>query len=356
MGNIDNNYIDFKVGTDIEFLMFDKKGNLIKSNDYVDEKSDFGADANGRNWEVRSVPSLNPIKVVNSVKTIMQDAINNDPNYFNWNWIGRSFYDGLPMGTHIHFGLKQDMIDFTQAANCLDNYLGCLTLLLEDKTEGVLRRSYNKSPAGNNVSYGKMGDIRKKKHGFEYRTPSSCISSPHALKGLLCLGKTIIFELLNNQDFIFRSIFNENDFIELNTKKVRSYFPKIWADIQSMALYPVYKKHIDYIHYLIVNNLLWYENDKNLDFKASWGLKNLNNKAICKENVEGKPILNKKIKTKYGVLKIDEIDNLEEYVKSEKIVENKNKPKEKSIEIEISNYLNMPMPVFSDKDWKSIWE
>lgn len=266
--------IDFSVGTDAEFIMINPKtGRIVNSGDYAGLEDALGKDANCKTWEIRSKPSNDPLKVVESIRGIMQSAINNNPMYFDIRWVSGSYCKNLPLGIHIHFGLKKDDIKPEKAMPYLDNYVGAVSLLLENKNEGLLRRLYDKSPGGNPVSYGKMSDFRLKPHGFEYRPISSCIHSPHATAAILCLSKAVMFEVMNNPNFKALNIVEPNDFVTMNTAKIRDRFDDIWEKIQKLQLYPLYKEQIDTIHYLVKNNLSWNQGD---DFKQNWGIVNLN--------------------------------------------------------------------------------
>ena len=184
------------------------------------------------------------------------------------------------MGFHVHFGLKPKVISPEYVVPYLDNYLGSISLLLENYGEGVNRRSYKKSPGGNPVSYGKMGDFRTKPHGFEYRPISSCISSPYVTLSLLCLAKAIVFEALNNKAFKPRLLVEHDDFTHMNIAKIKTNFPQIWQDITQLHLYPKYKSHIDFLLFLIQNKDSWKQGNE--DFKLNWGI--INSSKYFKKN------------------------------------------------------------------------
>lgn len=267
------NIVDFTVGTDSEFLIVHPRTNrLVLAEDYVTLEDDLGKDANGRSWEVRSLPSKNPVTVVQSIKDIMQKAVIDNPEFFGWKWVAASFFKGLPLGTHVHFGLNKRIINPKDACEqFLDHYVGAITLLLEDKKEGVARRAYDKSPAGHDVSYGKAGQFRNKNWGFEYRTPSCCMGSPYAMSAIMALSKVVMFEAINNPSFKPKVFVNSEDFVTVNKDKIRKLFHQIWTDVKKMKLYPMFRQQIDLIHYLVNNKLTW--NTKG-DIKESWGIIN----------------------------------------------------------------------------------
>jgi hypothetical protein len=261
--------IDFTIGSDTELILVNAQtGKLVKAGDYLNANSRLGVDANGRTAEIRSKPSKCPLEVVESVKAYMQEAVNDLPQLFSWKWLSGSFVKGYPIGNHTHFKIKYDK----KYLPYLDNYIGAISLLLEPKNEGIQRRKYDKSPGNNAVSYGKMSDIREKNYGgFEYRVSSSCISSPYTFSAMLCLAKAIMYEALNNPSFKPLEFIEPDDFITVNQNKIRRFFPQLWKDITKLTLYPKYKKHIDIIKYLVVNNKTWQQGKG--EIKRNWGIK-----------------------------------------------------------------------------------
>lgn len=286
------NIKDFTIGTDTEFLCVAKTGKLIHAGDFADKTDDLGADANGRTFEVRSKPSNSPIEVINSIKTIMQEAVIDNPTYYEWKWLASSFIKGLPLGCHLHYAINKNLINPKDACVFLDNYVGAVTILLEDREQGLARRAYNTSPGGNPVSYGKAGDFREKKNygGFEYRTPSSCLGSPHAMKALLCLGKAVLFQVINDKSFSPTRFVMPEDYTNMNQEKVRRCFISLWSDVKKLSLYKEYHKHLDLIPFLVKNNLTWLPK-KNIDVKKAWGI--LHPKFIGSDRISLNTIWNK---------------------------------------------------------------
>lgn len=262
--------IDFTIGTDVELILVNPKtGRIVHAADYFNSNSPFGADSNGRTAEIRSKPSKCPLEAVRSIKTYMQDAVNGCPQSFSWKWLGGSFVKGYPIGFHAHAGLKN--YNYKTLLPVLNNYVGAISLLLEPKKEGVSRRLYNKTPGGNACEYGRMSDVREKKHGFEFRSASSCISSPYTLASMLCLFKAVIYEQINNASFRPAEFIEAEDFVTVNQAKVRRFFPQIWQDITKLTLYPRYKKQLDLIKYLVDNNKTWQQGKG--EIKTNWGIK-----------------------------------------------------------------------------------
>ncbi len=253
---------DFTIGADPEFVCTDKYDAIICAEEVVggDEDSDFGADGNGTTFEIRPEPSKDPIQVVNNIRDIFVRQMLNTPKILTYEWHSGSFYGGYPIGGHVHFGITSKQINHNTAISFLDNYVGAISLLLEKRDDGVLRRK---------KEYGFMGDWRDQKWGFEYRPMSSWISTPYISSAILCLSKTVMFEVLNNPKFIWHNFVVADDFIHVRQDNLLKSFPQMWNDITNMKMYQVYKPYIDLIYFLITNRLTWFGTS---GMKESWGI------------------------------------------------------------------------------------
>lgn len=272
------NQKQFTLGVDGEFVMLDQNKELVCMSDFLDKDGDFGIDDHGKQCtvEIRSKPSVEPLEIVQSIRATMQETLFNVPDFLDFDWVCGSFIKTLPLGTHIHFGCEKGIMNAPDIAILLDNYVGAITVLLENKKQGLARRKYSKTPAGNNVSYGKISDVRyinhRRLYRWEYRACSSFLNSPHITNAILSLTKVVVHECLNNPNFRPIKYIEADDFIKMDTEKIMSHFPAIWEDITSMSLYPTYHKAIDIIYYLVTNNprLSW--ELKNQDMKTTWGI------------------------------------------------------------------------------------
>jgi hypothetical protein len=247
-------------GADPEFCVVTKDDKIVKAGNYVDKDDPIGKDNNGINFEAHPKPSECPVKIVENIQKLFQDFVVDDPFFFeNCQWLSHSFYKKLPYGGHIHFDYDSKTISPEDCAGqFLDQYVGSISLLLEDRKEGIARRSYDKSPSGADVSYGRCTDIRKKtKNHWEYRTPSTWLQTPAIAIAMLSLTKVVVFEAVNNPSFRPNVYVEADDFIKVNQEKLRRLFPRIWSDIRKMTLYPQYKQQLRIIHYFITNNLTW---------------------------------------------------------------------------------------------------
>ena len=263
--SLKKNPISFLIGTDPELLLMKGRKTLPARRYCFNNDDELGSDGNGVTWELRPEPDKNPLVVVNRMRDIMVRKITTKNILWDGEWHSGSYTNGFPLGGHIHFGIKENIIKPSILADILDNYLGAITLLIENKQQGYRRRS---------AGYGFMGDYRKPPHGLEYRTPSSYLTSPYVFSAILCLAKTIAFEAINNRQFSFNSYVHGYDFTYMQTETILKNFPLIWDDITKMILYQKYKLYIDVIYFLVTNKLSWFPTSS---FKQSWGLVKFDN-------------------------------------------------------------------------------
>lgn len=275
--------MDFKIGTDLEFLILCESGAIVNASDYGGNASETGVDGNGVSWEVRPDPSYDPIDVVNNINDIFNRFLARHPELITKNWQSGSFVSKYPMGGHIHFGTGA--INFKDAMVIQDNYVSALTILIETYTEGKKRREFT-SQGGKN--YGFYGDYRKQPHGFENRVPGCFLESPYITAAILCLSKVVMYEYLNNRSFDWRNYLSDTDITLMNISKIRANFPKIWNDIKKMQMYNEYKDYINLIYFLISEGLTW---KPRIGMKEAWGLMDtsgllrINGKKMTIENI-----------------------------------------------------------------------
>ncbi len=251
--------IDFTLGCDPELVVI--RDDKIRLEDKsVSKNGKFGWDHGGRVFEVRPSPSTNPIDLVINIQKIFLSHVRRHPNFLNHEWKAGSYFDGDGLGAHIHIGLFDTQIDYDVLLHCLDDYVGAISVLMEDGREGHKRRK--------ETEYGRASAIRRKKWGMEYRTCSSFIVSPAVAASMLCLAKVVVFDLVNKKIECKRYC-EPDDFLGMKTHRLRGIFPSIWADITKMSLYPRYKQYIDVAHFIIDQKVSWYPRHS---FKEVWGI------------------------------------------------------------------------------------
>lgn len=263
--SIRKNPIDFTIGCDPEFVSVEND-KLIVASDYVDIADKFGRDAYDKLFEIKPAASVCPVAVTRNIQKIMSEAVIENPRFLNWRWVCDSIYKNCPMGGHLHVGIGPTIIKAKDACSLfLDHYVGAITLLLENRKRGLARRAYRRK----NYRYGFASDFREKKHGFEYRSPSSWITSPEIATAILCLFKTVCYEMINNKSFKPTFYTEPEDFTSMNTVKLRQSFPSMWNEITRMALYPKYRSHLDLLYSLISEGKTWLSKR---DMRETWGL------------------------------------------------------------------------------------
>lgn len=267
--------VDFTIGADPEFSCSHKR-RLVSASRWVsdDNSLDFGRDGNAVTFELRPWPSKNPLQIVNNIRGIFVRQVIREPEFLKFKWVSGSWHKGYPLGGHVHFGLTNTQVNHYNAVETLDHYVGSLSLLLENREDALKRRE---------DSYGHMGDMRVQNWGFEYRPMSSWISTPYVAAAMLCLSKTVMYEMLNNSNFEWHKFVMPEDFTKCNQTKLRELFPKIWSDITKMHLYQTYKPYIDLIYHLVKNKLTWLNRN---DLKDCWGIINMKQCIGEKVNVD----------------------------------------------------------------------
>jgi hypothetical protein len=234
----------------------------------------FGLDAGDVLVEVRPTPYTNPLLVVQSLREILQHAVVKYNNALKYKWRVATIHqapDGelISMGGHIHFGFPRTNFsnghltrEVRSICRILDTFVGSITILLEDNEDAKRRRTQ--------CGYGRSGDYRIQDHGFEYRTPSSWLTSPYVAAGVLCLAKTVIHEIINRglvntpKTNIAPSLIDGADTLEIRKK-----LPLVWECIQQMELFSEYKPYLEFLLKLINNNKTWHTNNEIL---SEWGI------------------------------------------------------------------------------------
>lgn len=256
--------IDFTIGADPE-LSCAVGNRIISAGDYAseDDNTEFGVDGNGCTFELRPGPSKDPLDVVRNIHDIFVRQVIEKPDFLKFKWIAGGWWRGYPMGGHVHFGLKNTVIVPEVGVDFLDHYVGSISVLLEVRSTGLKRRQ---------DGYGTIHDHRIQPWGFEYRPMSSWLTDPYIAAAMLCLSKTVMYEVVNNSKFEWHKYATRDDFAGMNRRRLLPLFPEIWADITKMNLYQLYKPYLDLIYFLISNKRSWMPAT---GMKESWGVVNM---------------------------------------------------------------------------------
>lgn len=174
------------LGTDIEFLLVKRDGQLVPASHFLPYRGRAGYDAyrDPKNRsvhpiaELRPIPSRHPLQLYRNLYAAMKLAYKK-LRYSNAAWlVGNQPIAHLPIGGHLHF--SQVPLHFL-LIRVLDEYLALPFRILEDP-RGITRR----------LRYGMLGDVRNKPHGFEYRTLSSFIYTPKITLATFVLAKFLV--------------------------------------------------------------------------------------------------------------------------------------------------------------------
>ncbi len=281
----------FLLGQDTEFVMLHKGKTAPLCGNIQDSCGYDGINAVNRVAEVRGVPSECPIEIVHRIREAFQTKIKSYPQVLNYTWQAGS-YKLFPIGFHQHFGVTEKDIKHELANKIIGNYSGAISLLCEDRDEGFKRRNDE-----HGEQYGWLSNWRPQPYGgFEARVFSSALVSPAIMLAHLCLNKVIMFELLNNQAFNPHERFDDSDFQNMRTDKIKKHFHEIWSEISQMTLFKQYKEYLNIFPFLIERNLSWYNCNSSgeiEDLKVTWGLSG-DFKPEIKQNKENVILMPKK--------------------------------------------------------------
>ena len=162
-----------KIGLDVE-LVCNKDGEYIPAHNIfsrsIGTSGQFGLDGSPRISEMRPNASENIIEVVTNIYTALKYV----DDLFTENNVtlhSGHYKSGQAIGSHIHFGNGEENIAHR---NEIVKYLNFfLDELISPATDNMEEKAHRR-----NSGYGRLGDIRSKPYGFEYRTPGSFIHNP----------------------------------------------------------------------------------------------------------------------------------------------------------------------------------
>ena len=169
----------FCVGADPEFTLMHAavvKREGIVPNAYIHARTlgmstcePFGADMSGRQAEVRAHPSRFVLEVVASLVDTLR-WMNEMYSVGNCYWNASAMLHTDGVGGHIHIGRKRP--DLQEATTSLDTLTRVMIKegICVDSAGALLRAKTN---------YGHYGDVRPQKHGYEYRTMPTWLTSPY---------------------------------------------------------------------------------------------------------------------------------------------------------------------------------
>lgn len=251
---------DFTLGADPEFLVVNQDGREQPAEYYRGYRKygrRLGQDGGRSLFEIRPAPSKDPLEIVYNIRNVFE-KMKSDVFFANGKILALPYENanGNTMGGHIHFGgkhIRKIYYDSYEGREnyeflyYLANYFGSICHLIDHSQ--IKHRLLD--------GYGGLLDYRDQNHGFEYRTPSSWLSSPEYTTVVMCLAKVVAFEMLNTDykkhklplsDYKIRDVCHRDSAFS-NTRA----FPKIWSNITKMSLYPMYEEYLSVIPDLVKN-------------------------------------------------------------------------------------------------------
>ena len=197
----------FLLGADPEFMATGGRSREAywASNLGLNETTVIGADHCGRQFELRPQPSKFALEVVAGMVDILRLTAETFPELLGYKWVCPAFLGvedcGDGIGGHVHFGRKQkSRLKEVQSLDEMTRRL--IELGTFDKKAFEARQVYSRGAGGafrdaygNPIEhYGRFGDVRTQKHGYEYRTFPSWLCSPWQAYFVLVIAKLLVHE------------------------------------------------------------------------------------------------------------------------------------------------------------------
>lgn len=177
----------FTLGADPEFLFLDQFGGVMQAQHYgLQAGLAFGMDTNGRLVELRPIPSRFALDIVASVLAELRWMSIMVPETMGaGKWISDPYFSRDGVGGHVHFARKRGEKVIREECAKLDKlFYAFMQMGFYDK-ESCRNRS-------NETHYGRFGDFRVQKHGYEYRSMPTWLQTPlHAYLAIV-LSKLIL--------------------------------------------------------------------------------------------------------------------------------------------------------------------
>jgi len=211
---ISNTIHDTVIGSDPEFLLFEKHENkIIHAANKLGHLGELGSD--GAMAELRPKPSTTVEEHISNITNILKHN-KNVKNIKDYNWISGCYYKDdmrdYPIGGHIHIGnpakiaklpQKEKYAFFRVVNKILDELLALPMTKLDGAEEGSKRRT--KCRMSNYGGYGFFGEWRPCEGRLEHRTLSGMwLTHPFVAKAVLGTTKAIIdeiFKLVSHNKF-----------------------------------------------------------------------------------------------------------------------------------------------------------
>lgn len=225
----------FTIGADPEFSLVDHlKGSFINAENLgLVTGAAFGMDMNGRLAELRPIPSRFALDVLASVWSELRWMALSIPTSRELSWQAVP-YDGRDgLGGHIHFARKQADEVRRHDVDALDG-------MFETFRRGNI---YNDVMCANRIKqtkYGHYGDIRFQKHGYEYRSLPTWLSSPWLAYLTLVVAKLLVYNRQHSRS-MFMAVRNNPSTARVVVENLLSYYKGL--DDDALIAYLALKRH-----------------------------------------------------------------------------------------------------------------
>lgn len=180
----------FCIGSDPEFSLVDELGRRVEAYPMgVMVGTAVGADQNERLVELRPTPSTSVVEHVASILAELRWFYRTHEIAGRCAWRSGAYFGDDGVGGHIHFGRKSSLRQDEIAA------LNALTICMA-RAEMFPLDEWNRRILGDRRGqvYGRLGDTRLQRHGFEYRTLPSWLNTPEQAFTVLTLSKLALLD------------------------------------------------------------------------------------------------------------------------------------------------------------------
>ncbi|RIV29322.1 hypothetical protein D2Q93_00270 [Alicyclobacillaceae bacterium I2511] len=254
-----------QLGTDIELMLCNAQGKMVLASRYATRTGRVGCDDRSIQFDGKRLPllefrpdsSATPAGLLENLRETMLEGLELIPwPKIEWR-AGSMPFRPFCTGGHIHIS----GIPFSsRLVRALDNYLGLLTMMVEDPLTARLRRP----------RYGFLGDIRFKQHGgFEYRTPASFVVNKEVTEAALTLAYVVaryhhdlpVFDLYEPG---LQTAFYEGQSAILFPIAQRNMF-----FLRALPNYGQSREALEPLFDMIQQNQHW---DEQMDVRKVWGL------------------------------------------------------------------------------------
>lgn len=254
-----------QLGTDVELMLRNAQGKMVLASRYATRTGRVGCDDRSIQFdgkrlpllELRPDPSPNPAGLLMNLRDTMLEGLDLIPApKIEWR-AGSMPFRPFCTGGHIHLsGISYS----SRLVRVLDNYLGLLTMMVEDPVTARLRRP----------RYGFLGDVRFKQHGgFEYRTPASFVVSKEVTVAALTLAYVVARYSHHLPVFDLYEPGLQSAFYQGQSPILRPIAQRNMGFLRGLPNFAQYRDALEPLFDMIEQGQYW---DEQVDVRKVWGL------------------------------------------------------------------------------------